>query len=384
MSHLLQIERSERKPIRNLGLDLLRLLAVLLVIGRHIAVPEGSNEFLIRWVRGGWIGVDLFFVLSGFLISSLLFREYSRKGTLDIKRFLIRRGFKIYPAFFLFLIATVIIKYSIGEGLGRAQILAEVLFIQSYFVGVWDHTWSLAVEEHFYLGLSALVVYLIARVPNHPFSRMPAIFAAIAVACFSFRMLTLWLYPVFSNRTCLFPSHLRMDSLMFGVLVSYLWNFRDLEKWSSRIPSIVLWIAGSLMLSPAFFYEVTEYRWVSIFGVAMFYAGSGVLLLAALRIADSTSWIMRGLASLGAASYSIYLWHLPVLTWGHDLVTRLVGFDNFYLYLFDALVVSCAFGWLMNRAIEKPVLVLRDRLFPSASGAVAVQASHSEDAVVKG
>jgi peptidoglycan/LPS O-acetylase OafA/YrhL len=319
VSHLLQIERSERKPIRNLGLDLLRLLAVLLVIGRHIAVPEGSNEFLIRWVRGGWIGVDLFFVLSGFLISSLLFREYSRKGTLDIKRFLIRRGFKIYPAFFLFLIATVIIKYSIGEGLGRAQILAEVLFIQSYFVGVWDHTWSLAVEEHFYLGLSALVVYLIARVPNHPFSRMPAIFAAIAVACFSFRMLTLWLYPVFSNRTCLFPSHLRMDSLMFGVLVSYLWNFRDLEKWSSRIPSIVLWIAGSLMLSPAFFYEVTEYRWVSIFGVAMFYAGSGVLLLAALRIADSTSWIMRGLASLGAASYSIYLWHLPVLTWGHDL-----------------------------------------------------------------
>src|SRR6478672_2080696 len=89
-------------------IDLLRAVAVLLVIGNHSAIcpPEISvflNKITTVWNRGGWTGVDLFFVLSGFLVSGLLFDEYRKSGGIDFKRFLIRRGLKIYPAFWLML-----------------------------------------------------------------------------------------------------------------------------------------------------------------------------------------------------------------------------------------------------------------------------------------
>jgi len=77
---------------RNQSLDMLRGVAVLLVLGRHM---DGAGI----WSSAGWCGVDLFFVLSGFLISGLLFTEFKKTGTIDVKRFWIRRGFKIYPAF---------------------------------------------------------------------------------------------------------------------------------------------------------------------------------------------------------------------------------------------------------------------------------------------
>ena len=90
--------------MRNFGLDSLRFVAVFLVIGRHMKVcPQNSSPFFHNistvWHTGGWVGVDLLFVLSGFLISSLLFREAQAYAKIDIKTFLIRRGFKIYPAF---------------------------------------------------------------------------------------------------------------------------------------------------------------------------------------------------------------------------------------------------------------------------------------------
>lgn len=85
--------------MRNLGLDILRFIACSLVIFNHVQGPENLNIFIQTLKKGGWIGVDLFFVLSGFLIASLLFKEHKASGSIDLKRFLIRRGFKIYPAF---------------------------------------------------------------------------------------------------------------------------------------------------------------------------------------------------------------------------------------------------------------------------------------------
>src|SRR5512135_1473672 len=92
---------------RLVSLDVLRCLAVLLVIGRHMAPPPTRiapvRWFIDTWHQGGWIGVDLFFVLSGFLISGLLYRDLSKNGSLGVGRFLIRRGLKIYPAFYVLL-----------------------------------------------------------------------------------------------------------------------------------------------------------------------------------------------------------------------------------------------------------------------------------------
>lgn len=93
--------------MRNKRLDILRGIAVLFVLGRH-GVMEGV------WKETGWAGVDLFFVLSGFLISGLLFSEYKRKRSIDLARFIIRRGFKIYPSFYLMLLTTFLVAASYG------------------------------------------------------------------------------------------------------------------------------------------------------------------------------------------------------------------------------------------------------------------------------
>jgi len=97
-------------------LDALRALAVLLVIGRHLRIPyslspeSGTRVFAELWQRGGWIGADLFFVLSGFLVSGLLFREHQQHGRVSLGRFFVRRGLKIYPAFYAFLAATLALR----------------------------------------------------------------------------------------------------------------------------------------------------------------------------------------------------------------------------------------------------------------------------------
>jgi peptidoglycan/LPS O-acetylase OafA/YrhL len=98
------------------------------------------------------VGVDLFFVLSGFLISGLLFREYIERGKIDLKRFWIRRSLKIYPPFYALLLATAIYSLVKFHHVTSA-ILGDVFFVQNYLPHVWDHGWTLAVEEHFYLVL---------------------------------------------------------------------------------------------------------------------------------------------------------------------------------------------------------------------------------------
>lgn len=88
-------------------------------------------------------------MLSGFLISRLLFNEYKRSGRIDMKRFLIRRGLKIYPAFYVLMLYTAIDEL-LTRGRVPEKILGDLLFGQNYFPHIWAHGWTLAVEEHFY------------------------------------------------------------------------------------------------------------------------------------------------------------------------------------------------------------------------------------------
>ena len=141
---------------RSPQLDLLRGVAVLAVLCVHYQY--------LKVFEVGWAGVDLFFVLSGFLISGLLFTDWKRNESISLSRFFIRRGFKIYPAFYFFLITLTPgmalflarVKHNIGT-----RIFAEIFFLQDYLPRVWIHTWSLAVEEQFYILLPLLLIILV-------------------------------------------------------------------------------------------------------------------------------------------------------------------------------------------------------------------------------
>ena len=134
-------------------------------------------------------------------------------------------------------------------------------------------------------------------------------------------------------------------------------------------------IVASVLLSPAFVFQLESDRWISVVGFVFFYLGSGLLIIAAVRLKSTESKVIQALAGLGAASYSIYLWHVPVATLGYRYFSKATGIESYSVYLLIAVVGACLFGWVLNRIIENPVLRLRDRLFPTHSNAMTTPAA---------
>jgi len=364
--------------MRNLGLDLLRFIAVFLVIGVHLHLPDNPNFVLATWARGGWIGVDLFFVLSGFLVSSLLFKEHLRNGKLHVGRFLIRRGFKIYPAFWVLLLVSLFVREATGDPPALKNKLGEILFLQNYLGGLWAHTWSLAVEEHFYLGIAALFLVIMAINPKTGFRIIPVAFAVIALVCLGLRMLNPLIYQEYSHQNFLYGTHIRVDSLFFGVLIAYLFHYKDLAKRIQNIPTVVLIGLGGALLTPAFVFSLEEHIWISVVGVILFYLGSGSILMGAIRLEAPSNRVLNFFGRLGGASYSVYLWHMPLSIWGYAILKGVFGIDNFLVYLVLYVTGSFAIGWAMNHLVESPVLLLRERLFPSKIKATEPSKVHTD------
>lgn len=350
--------------MRCIGLDLLRIFAVILVLARHMHLPVNSFDGWLDVVqRGGWIGVDLFFVLSGFLVSGLLFSELKNRGTVDIKRFLIRRGFKIYPPFWTFIFITIFFNALFNQDINARALFGELVFLQNYTSSLWNHTWSLAVEEHFYFLLAGLLFTLIRTGGKTSVKIFPSVFVIVAFGCLALRMATWKIYPEFMFKKHVFPTHLRIDSLLFGALLSYLVHFFELEKRISRIPTFLMVFVGLGMLFPAFLWPIEDTLSMSVYGFITLYLGSGLLVLSANRFPDSRSKTLRLLGYLGAASYSIYLWHMPVnkaLTWLIDDPTN----SGYWQYAMGYTVGSLVVGVAMAKLIEVPSLKLRSRLYP--------------------
>ncbi len=362
--------------VRLAQLDFLRAVAVILVIGNHSAIcPPETNLLLNKtttvWYRGGWTGVDLFFVLSGFLIAGLLFNEYKKRGDVDIKKFLVRRGFKIYPAFWFLVLTTFFINLLSGEAIYRGGFLSELLFIQNYHSGIWQHTWSLAVEEHFYIFLSLLFfVFLFfgRKSGKNSFAFIPKIFILIAVVCLALRYLT-DVCLGFSYDVNIEQTHLRFDSLFFGVFLSYLWNFRGLSDSAFlQKNKFLIGLAGAFCFVPAFIFELEETFWLETIGLTMLYFGGGFLLLALLKSDFGGSKFLRRTAEIGKYSYSIYLWNLPTHVWLTKF-TNLAA-ENWFLYVLLYWTGTFLLGIGTAKLIEYPILRLRDKLFPSTVAAL--------------
>lgn len=362
---------------RNIGLDIIRFVAVVWVLGAHMRVPPGPTSLITAWNRGGWVGVDLFFVLSGYLVSSILFREHQKSGAIDIRRFLIRRGLKIYPAFWIMMGTTIGFYWIFKHPIVPRRLLGEVLFLQNYLGGVWPHTWSLAVEEHFYLGLAAIIALFLKRSSSQPFSSIPQIFTVVAIVSLFFRILNCWLEPNISNFRHLFMTHLRLDSLFFGVFIAYLVNYRQLERRLEKVPSWLLIGLGGLCLAPAFIVDLN--RWIVTIGLCLFYFGSGLILLGSIRLKSTSRTSVKFIAALGAASYSIYLWHIPVNVWGYLIFLKMEKQPDLTKFLVFYVLVSLAVGFAMNRCFESRFLQWRDYWFPSADKMNRLPASSSDN-----
>ena len=361
---------------RNLQLDVLRGVAIVLVICEHMVLVDTRAGWAAPLAgalqRGGWTGVDLFFVLSGFLIGGLLFREISREGTLDLRRFLIRRAFKIWPAYFIFLafVGARLVRHSTSAAAGLAPLVPNLFHVQNYFTtGIPQavvHTWSLAAEEHFYLALPLLLLVLCR---TGKLSWVPAITAMIAIACLGMR-LSRWSVP-FVAQSNYVPTHLRADSLFFGVLLAYVYHLRPaLLAFVPRF-RLALFIVGLALVAPMFFI-LWEHPFVFTFGYTMNYLGYGCILIACVDARTGPlGWALTGrmarvLGFIGFFSYSIYLWHL----FARDLVLdrmhsmEQTGAGAFVLTTSMHVALSIAFGVISAKVVEQPFLRLRDLVFP--------------------
>lgn len=368
--------------IRSKSLDLLRALAVLLVMGSHLQICPQSYGFLypliLRLHWGGWTGVDLFFVLSGFLISGLLFKEHQRFGHISFKHFFIRRAFKIYPAYYIMLLITYVLFISKNPAVSLKALIPWAIFLQDYVPpavkimdSYWIHTWSLAVEEQFYLFLPILLISLsrASASKNKPFRLIPVIAFVLSVICLSLRVLS-FVYNGNSFRFFLLraPFHLRLDSLFFGVLVSYFYHyhpfrFREIVR---RFKYLMLGMGIALFI-PAFILTENIFL-IPTAGYALLYLGSGLALSALVDHPLKTNPIVKAITALGYYSYSIYLWHLPVRVLCARLLWQpLLPHFNWGLYAIAYTLGSLVVGILMARLVETPMLKWRDRLYPTRS-----------------
>lgn len=324
---------------RNHSLDVLRAIAVLMVIGHHYADDH------LGFLHAGGFGVDLFFVLSGFLISGLPFFELQSSGSISFRRFLIRRGLKIYPPFYFFLLLTLIFTASSHRW---TQIAGEAFFLQSYAPHIWQHTWSLSVEEMFYLGLPLLLAILFRR---RKLYWVPYI--SVLVGCLAGRIVT-GLYSVAPGGYA--QTHLRLDALFAGVALGYFYHFKSDCFLRVSGTSWVGWL-GLLLLFPDI---VCGFVSLSHSGFAMLLTTNLPGFAAVLWWAQTKAYLRSSaLGAVGRYSYSIYLWHMPVaILWRLRPVS----------------------GTGMALVVETPALRMRDRFFPARSPACA---SGGEDPVIE-
>jgi len=366
---------------RALGLDILRFVAVTLVVFRHLELlecPADADRFsrLVQTVSqalntGGWVGVDIFFVLSGFLVSGLLFREWQQRNTISIGRFLIRRGLKIYPSFWFFLAVMLALTIYRHQAISLRGLTGELLFLQNCLGNLFNHTWSLAVEEHFYL-LCAVGIWLLLRFrqKENPFRSIPKWFIFVAIACLVVRYVSNQVLPPGRVRLLFFGTHIRIDSLFFGVLLSYLWHFHFSDKVHLLIQRYrwFLVATGVALLLPMFFTPVLDPwpNWVRIYGFILCYLAGGALLLGFLKIFNGkVSLPFRALAFLGSSSYSAYLWHQFGMSFiASYFALRTVNAGSWLAYCVLGHASAWTLGIIAARIVEFPVLKLRDRWFP--------------------
>lgn len=338
---------------------MLRGIAVLLVLcHHHQAIP---------FLQGmGWIGVDLFFVLSGFLVSGLVFDEYRRTATFKPGRFLVRRGFKIYPSFYALIILTSVLMWATGRQDPLINYLAEVFFFQNYHEGLWGHTWTLAVEEHFYLLLVLSSTVLISL----RFALRWRTFVAACIIIFLVVMALRWndlpmMHPDVDLR--LFPTHFRIDALLAGVLLAGWHRYRQ--------ASFMAFFAGRRsVLVPALALLLVAVKYVQIdasifFIVGLIAAYVSAMLAVGLCVARGEvdkqwAWVVKPLAWIGGISYTTYLWHLLVLL-VVEMATERLGLKGSFLEFFVYVLLSIFVGEVTSRLIERPALALRERWFPA-------------------
>jgi peptidoglycan/LPS O-acetylase OafA/YrhL len=352
------------------GLDHLRALAIIIVFLYHYNMfghPPGLYE-LSSW---GWTGVDLFFVLSGYLIGGQLFAKLARNQPIHYGEFYFKRTLRILPAYF----AVLLLYFTIPGFTERSQLpplWRFLTFTQNFGLdlsktGAFSHAWSLCIEEQFYLFLPLILI--VSRTRKRSVYLLPLlVLAGLAIRTF------IW-FDVLPQEASFgksyykliyYPTWSRLDGLLAGVALAAIYHFKPntwqrLTRHGNRLLLIALLLtAGAWLLTTGDHqYQVQG----AIFGYPAISIAFGAGVLAAL---SPTSLLYRYPFTLtrwiANLSYSVYLTHKQIIHLTHQALHRFGIGEDTYAAFWISLAATLLGGWLLHVIVERPFLRLRDRL----------------------
>ena len=347
-------------------LDGLRGIAVLLVMACHLefVIPQ-----LHPLVKGGFLGVDVFFVLSGFLITSILLREQDKNGKISLKNFYLRRFLRLTPAFWTFLASL----YFLGNYIlprDQAKIIYEgndflysLLYVINWdralgaaAIGNLNHTWSLAIEEQFYIVWSVSLWFAFSRrLTRQNLVSFLGIFILVLVLWRAFRWTT-----GADLETLYYATDARIDGLLIGCLASmlYCWRLLSNEFFASRkfgfLALVSLIIALTILFSFSHQDVLLYLGMTSVFSLAI-----AVVILRLIATRNTLFHKLlenRGLRWVGCISYALYLWHYA----SFEFARKLLASPAMQSLL--GVTMAFAVATLSYFLIERPFLALKDRL----------------------
>jgi peptidoglycan/LPS O-acetylase OafA/YrhL len=352
------------------GLDLLRALAIAWVMLFHSYLVGGLGPDFEWLSRYGWMGVDIFFVLSGYLIGRQVLAPLARGEPIGFARFYARRAYRILPAF-----AAVLAIYALWpegrERPGLAPLWQFATFTLNFTIDysvnqAFSHAWSLCVEEHFYLAFPALAWALAVRWPSA--RRVAAWVTLLVIGGVLLRAATWWHFSAtgiernWFVEEIYYPTYARLDGLLAGVVVATIATYRP--AWWARIAAKanVVALAGvaGLALALWLFRDRVGLPGNSLGWPVLSFALAALVASAATGKGVLANLRLPGAAWIAAISYSLYLSHkLAFQAVESSLGAWFEGRGLVAFAIYAAVTLST--GALLHYAVERPFLRLRDR-----------------------
>jgi len=334
------------------SLDVFRGIAIIVVVLYHF------HETL----SFGKIGVDLFFVISGFLVGGILIREFDKNQGINIPRFILQRGFKIWPSYFFLLIFGAAVAVLFYRNSHPEQIIPfndsarYVFFFQNYVPlpehWSFDHVWSLCVEEHFYIMLP-VVLFLIHKFVSNK-NRTKALYIMVFTAIILGMAFKYYSLYYTESRDTYLRTQNRIDALGWGVLL-YLIITNYAEKLKQIKHFYVISLAGLLIFALAIFVgnHTTSEKYHGIILHSAIAFSFFLLILGVYHMDFSKFYFLR---TIGYFSYNWYLWHPIFVSMVSDRIG--VGITGLMIYI----VLSFSMAILTTILIEEPFLQRRKKI----------------------
>ena len=345
------------------GLDGIRAIAVIMVLAYHLK---------LALFKSGFLGVTVFFVLSGYLITGILISEVEEEGTIDLKNFWLRRIRRLVPAVMSMAVVIIFVSAVVNRVIftkGCKDFLASVLGFNnwwqifnkvSYFeaAGVpspFTHCWSLAIETQFYLiyPLILLGIYKLVKSRGEGRAKRGLLFAGVTLllALISVILMIVLFDPQQDASRVYYGTDTRAFSLLFGALLAILWEYRMVPR---RLSASVNMVLGSVS------FAVLLVMTIAINGSSNFwyrggqFVGTILTVLVIYTVSGRKTWLSRFLSNpvlkwIGDRSYSIYLWHYPIIL----LISK--GIKASWWITLIEIVLSVVLAELSYRFIETPI-----------------------------